>query len=59
MTAKELYRLIKGLEAQIDAMPLADLEMKVEALERARGLFEAKPITRQTEAIVAFAAGER
>ncbi|WP_210213682.1 hypothetical protein [Sinorhizobium medicae] len=49
--------MIKGLERECERPDF--LEHKLDALDRAQAMFAAKPIERQTEAIVAFAARKR
>jgi hypothetical protein len=57
MKAKDLYGIIKGLQRECERLEF--LEHKLDALDRAKAMFQAKPIERQTEAIVAFAARKR
>jgi hypothetical protein len=57
MKAKDLYQIIRGLERECERLEF--LEHKLDALERAKAMFQAKPIERQTEAIIAFAARKR
>lgn len=58
MTTKQLYRLIKDLEDSIASLPLDRLELNMEALGQARALFQARPVERQSEAVVAYAASK-
>ncbi|MGH0246709.1 hypothetical protein [Sinorhizobium meliloti] len=58
MTTKELYRVIRDLEDRIANLPLDNLELNMEALEQARALFQARPVERRSEAVVAYAASK-